>query len=98
METSIEKTEQTKIIDMISDIPEYVKGQIYLITNTVNNKKYIGQTRTHMWNHGKYRPFGYIRRFKDHICEATRNIKKNQCKNNACLGKLYENNKEKSSY
>jgi len=56
-----------------------VKGEIYKITNTTNNTPYIGQTRTHRKNKGKYRPFGYIGRFKDHISEALNNTKEKQC-------------------
>jgi len=40
---------------------------------------YIGQTRSHRKNKGKYRYFGHIGRFKDHISEAVNNTKKNQC-------------------
>jgi group I intron endonuclease len=47
-----------------------VLGEIYKITNTVTNKCYVGQTRSHRLNHKKYRPFGYLGRFKDHINEA----------------------------
>lgn len=54
-----------------------VKGEIYKITNKTNGKSYIGQTRSHRLNHGKYRPFGNLGRFKDHICEA-HSTKKNQ--------------------
>jgi hypothetical protein len=54
-----------------------VVGEIYKITNTVTNKIYIGQTRSHRLNHKKYRPFGYMGRFKDHMHEANSN-KKNQ--------------------
>jgi group I intron endonuclease len=50
-----------------------VSGEIYKITNTVNNKCYIGQTRSHHLNNGKYRPFGYLGRFNCHISEAYRN-------------------------
>ena len=56
-----------------------VIGEIYKITNTVNGKCYIGQTRSHRLNHNKYRPFGYLGRFSDHIHEANSN-KKNQSK------------------
>jgi predicted nucleic acid-binding Zn finger protein len=56
-----------------------VKGQIYLMTNTLTNKVYVGQTVSHRKNRGKYRPFGYIGRFKDHISEALCNTKKKQC-------------------
>lgn len=38
--------------------------QLYLITNSVNNKRYIGQC-----NQAK----GYITRFKEHISESTKN-------------------------
>lgn len=58
--------------------------QIYKITNTVNGKIYIGQCVSHILNHKRYRPYGYLGRFKSHISEANSN-KKNQCKilNNA---------------
>jgi len=56
-----------------------VIGEIYKITNTTNGKNYIGQTRSHRLNHNKYRPFGYLGRFKDHIHEAN-SSKKNQCR------------------
>lgn len=49
-----------------------VIGEIYKITNTVNNKCYIGQTRSHRLNHDKYRPYGYLGRFNSHISEAMR--------------------------
>lgn len=55
-----------------------VIGEIYKITNTTNGKLYIGQTRSHRLNHNKYRPFGYLGRFKDHIHEANSNKKINQ--------------------
>lgn len=68
-------------MSMILNLDEFykVEGEIYKITNTVTNKCYIGQTRTHRLNHGKYRPFGYLGRFKDHINEANSN-KKNHCR------------------
>lgn len=52
-----------------------VKGEVYRITNIVTGKSYIGQTRSHRLNHGKYRPFGHMGRFKDHIAEANSNKK-----------------------
>ena len=57
---------------MILDIGEKDKviGEIYKMTNTTNGKIYIGQTRSHRLNHNKYRPFGYLGRFNDHISEA----------------------------
>lgn len=64
---------------MILNTDEYdkVEGEIYKIINLSTNKCYIGQTRTHRLNHKKYRPFGFLGRFKDHISEAFSN-KKNQ--------------------
>lgn len=56
-----------------------IVGHIYIIINTTNNKKYVGQTLSHRKNNNKYRPFGYIGRFKDHISEAVCNTKKKQC-------------------
>jgi len=56
-----------------------VEGEIYKIINLVTGKSYIGQTRSHRLNHGKYRPFGHLGRFRDHIHEASSN-KKNQCR------------------
>ena len=56
-----------------------IKGEIYKIINTKENKIYIGQTRTHRKNKNKYRIFGHIGRFKDHISEAINNTKKKQC-------------------
>lgn len=56
-----------------------ITGHIYLITNTTSDKKYVGQAVSHRKNKGKYRPFGYEGRFKDHISEAVCNTKKKQC-------------------
>jgi hypothetical protein len=49
-----------------------IKGEIYKITNLITNKMYIGQTRSHYLNKDKYRPFGYMGRFKKHLNEASR--------------------------
>ena len=69
------------VLDNLSD----VRGHIYVIENKVNGKKYVGQTVTHRKNKGKYRPFGFEGRFRDHISEALCNTKKKQCRylNNA---------------
>ena len=61
------------------DEVDKVVGEIYKITNTITNKYYIGQTRSHRKNHKKYRPFGYLGRFNAHISEAYSN-KPNQCR------------------
>jgi group I intron endonuclease len=54
-----------------------VKGEIYKIINLLTGKMYIGQTRSHYLNKGKYRPFGHIGRFKSHISES-KSITKSQ--------------------
>ena len=41
---------------------------------------YIGQTRSHYLNRGKYRPFGHIGRFKSHISESKNINKYNACR------------------
>lgn len=56
-----------------------ITGQIYIITNTITNKCYVGQTLSHRLNKGKYKPFGIEGRFRDHISEAICNTKKKQC-------------------
>jgi group I intron endonuclease len=57
-----------------------IKGEIYKITNLITNKMYIGQTRTHYLNRGKYRPFSYTGRFKSHISESKSITKYNACR------------------
>jgi len=82
MDCLLEKEEFHKVI-----------GQIYKITNSIDNKIYVGQTRSHRLNRNKYRPFGYIGRFKDHISEATHTSKRTICSylNNALLKYGIEN-------
>ena len=69
MDNLLEKYESHKII-----------GEIYKITNLITNKMYIGQTRSHYLNRGKYRPFGHIGRYKSHISEAKSIYKYNACR------------------
>ena len=57
-----------------------IKGEIYKITNLLTNKMYIGQTRSHYLNRGKYRPFSYTGRFKSHISESKSLTKYNACR------------------
>ena len=73
--------EATYINDIVDD-KSYILGEIYMITNKLDGKSYIGQTVTHRLNHKRYRPYGYERRFKSHISEALCNNKKHQC---SCL-------------
>jgi hypothetical protein len=77
METVIEW--DADYTDKILDTDESVLIDVYVMTNTITNKRYVGQAVTHRLNHGKYRPFGYLKRFKDHISEAVCNTKKKQC-------------------
>jgi hypothetical protein len=65
-------------LDKILNIDEKDKitGVIYIIENKETNKKYVGQTVSHRKNKGKYRPFGYVGRFNDHVSEALNNTKK----------------------
>lgn len=65
-----------KYIDIILEDNENVVGEIYLIINTITDMKYVGQTLSHHLNHGKYRPYGYIRRFNTHKSEAKSNPEK----------------------
>lgn len=69
--------------------PDDLVGQIYRIKNLENGKRYIGQTRNYFINHGKYRSFGYEKRFKDHISEALNNVKKKQCYKLNCAIRKY---------
>ncbi len=61
------------------DTSEKVYGIIYEMTNVTNGMKYVGQTVSHRLNKGKYRPFGMMGRFNDHVSEAINNTKKKQC-------------------
>lgn len=60
-----------KYLNEIIDDESLVVGEVYLITNNINGKQYVGQTVSHRLNHKRYRPFGYLKRFDDH-CSAAR--------------------------
>jgi hypothetical protein len=49
---------------------EKINGHIYLVTSEDTGKKYVGQTRSHVFNNGKYRPYGVIGRWKKHVSAA----------------------------
>lgn len=68
-----------KFKGIVLDTPENIFGELYVITNTINNKQYVGQVVSHRLNNTKYRPFGFVKRFADHISEAMCNTKKKQC-------------------
>jgi group I intron endonuclease len=69
MNNLLEKEDAHKII-----------GEIYKITNLLTDKMYIGQTRSHYLNKGKYRPFGHIGRFNSHISESKSIDKQKACR------------------
>ena len=77
MDYKIDTSIKNKLLEI--NEKEKIYGEIYLISNTENNKLYVGQTRSHRLNRNKYRPFGSIGRFNDHIIEAINNTKKKQC-------------------
>jgi group I intron endonuclease len=56
-----------------------VLGEIYIITNKITNKRYIGQTVSHKLNCGLYKPFGCQKRLNQHTSDAINNTKKKQC-------------------
>jgi hypothetical protein len=60
-------------VDKIIDNPDDVIVDIYVITDSSNNKNYVGQSVTHRLNNGRYRPYGYISRFKSHQSQARNN-------------------------
>ena len=66
-------------MDTILSDPAGVRGVIYCVEHVTTGKKYVGQTRSHRLNHGRYRPFGAEGRFRDHISCALCNTKPDQC-------------------
>jgi hypothetical protein len=67
------------------DIPQFVNEkdryiEIYKITNSSTGKLYIGQTVSHMLNHGKYRRYGSTKRLSSHLSEAIKNNKDKECR------------------
>jgi group I intron endonuclease len=57
----------------MEELPEFVKAVIYVATclhPDAQNKRYVGQTRTHILNHEVYRPFGAQKRWDQHVSEA----------------------------
>lgn len=57
-----------------------VKSLIYKITHKNSGCIYVGQTRTHLMSHGKYRPAGIQRRWKQHQYCARRGTLNYACK------------------
>jgi len=62
--------DKIQYLDDLLDTNDNVIGEIYMIINLINTKIYIGQVVSHRKNRGKYRPFGFRGRLKDHISEA----------------------------
>ena len=61
------------------DSDKLVYGEIYALYCNISKKYYIGQVVSHRRQRGKYKPFGTLGRWKDHVSEATSNTKRNQC-------------------
>lgn len=78
-EMDAEVLARTSFVDSIMDTNDKLLTDIYVITNTITGKQYVGQANSHRLNHTKYRPFGYMRRLKDHTSEAICNRKAKQC-------------------
>lgn len=57
-------------VDNIVDDPDLVVADIYDIFDAQTNKHYIGQAWSHRLNHGRYRPYGFVKRFKSHLSQA----------------------------
>jgi hypothetical protein len=71
----------------INELPEYVKGEIYLAMNKITKKPYIGQTRTHILSHGRFNKWGSHKRWRQHVCEAIGNYKHQSIKLNNAIRK-----------
>jgi len=65
--------------DTILITNEKVYGLIYVMKNSITDMKYVGQTLSHRKNKSRYRPFGIMGRFNDHLNEAKNNTKACQC-------------------
>lgn len=55
-----------EIIDDETDVFQHV----YAITNTTNGKCYINHCASHKKNHGRYRPYGFESRYKEHCANV----------------------------
>jgi hypothetical protein len=67
--TTDSKTKQTQCIQ-----EKDITSIIYKITRKDDEKKvYVGLTRSHIFQHGKYRPHGAAKRWKQHVGCAMRN-------------------------
>ena len=67
--TALSQQELARYANDLLDDEDLVYGDIYAITNKVNGKKYVGQTRTHVFSRNRFRPYGYQRRFKAHLVD-----------------------------
>ena len=69
---------EDKVPRFVEENERYI--EIYKITNTANNKLYVGQTVSHVLNHGKYRRYGSQKRLDSHFSEAIKNNKDKECR------------------
>ena len=65
-------------LNIVEEQERYI--EIYKITNLITKKLYVGQTVSHVLNHGKYRKYGYQKRLESHFSEAIKNNKDKQCR------------------
>lgn len=79
MSEELEKIfEDLSLVD-VNKPPDYVMGQIYIVTCKTTSMSYIGKTKTHRRDGNKWRIHGFEKRWVDHLSEAINNVKENQC-------------------
>jgi group I intron endonuclease len=64
------------------ELPSYINGHVYLITNNINNKQYVGQTKTYQWRSTKnnWIAYGYQERFNQHKRNTNNYEKYGRCR------------------
>lgn len=63
-------TFDTPVTEQIIDDKKLIKWQAYRLYNVVTKKNYVGFVVTHRLNKKRYRPFGYLARFRHHVSGA----------------------------
>ena len=70
----MEPSKRQNLSNEILDDPTERYCEIYKITNLITKKLYVGQTVSHVLNHGKYRKYGYQKRLESHFSEAIKKL------------------------